>query len=81
MGRRRRKPINKSKQYSVPNVFQCPTCGVKAIKVQIDKKLNLATVKCGNCKISDEVKLGPLMEPIDVFGKFIDQHFENLKNK
>ena len=79
MGRRRRKRVVRSRQYQIPNVFQCPSCGVKSINIEVDKESNIAFVKCGNCKISDEVSVKPLMEPVDVFGKFVDQYFLKIK--
>lgn len=79
MGRRRRKRVVRSRQYQIPNVFQCPSCGVKSINIELDKESNIAFVKCGNCKINDEVVVKPLMEPVDVFGKFVDQYFVKLK--
>jgi transcription elongation factor Elf1 len=79
MGRRRRKRVVRSRQYQIPNVFQCPSCGVKSIQIELDKESNIAFVKCGNCKINDEVLVKPLMEPVDVFGKFVDQYFVKLR--
>jgi len=81
MGRRRRKTLVKTKQYQIPNVFQCPRCGVKAINIELGKGSNVALVKCGNCKISDEITIKPLMEPVDVFGKFVDQYFMKLREE
>jgi len=81
MGRRRRKMIARTRQPLIPDVFQCPACGTKAIKIQIDRKVNTASVKCGTCKISEDIDVNPLMEPVDVFGKFVDRYFVKVKEE
>ncbi len=76
MGRRKRKQPTYKRVKKVPKIFTCPECGEKSVKVtDIKKKGAFATVKCGNCGLTQEVLVNAISEPVDAFGDFIDIHF------
>ena len=74
MGRRRKKIIKLPKK-RVPTVFLCPSCGKEAIKVEIDRKNNTATVKCGSCGLTREVKIKSIYGEVDAYCMFIDSYY------
>ena len=76
MGRRKRKQPTYKRVKKVPKIFTCPECGEKSVKVtDIKKKGAFATVKCGNCGLTQEVLVNAISEPVDAFGDFIDIHY------
>lgn len=75
MGRRRRKKtVSPRVQRRLPNVFTCPNCGKDAIRIQYSRDRTEASVQCGSCHIHSTVKVNPVMESIDIYGDFVDQH-------
>ncbi|NHJ12290.1 MAG: hypothetical protein EAX95_01370 [Candidatus Thorarchaeota archaeon] len=77
MGRRRRQKVRRRPQKRIPDVYDCPACGIAAIQIVIFRDNNYATIKCGNCGLTDNVdSVGPLTEAVDVYGDFIDQYYE-----
>ncbi|OYT62500.1 MAG: hypothetical protein B6U69_01490 [Thermofilum sp. ex4484_15] len=76
MGRRRksRKVVRRFKK-TIPKVFSCPRCGVKAVSVTLKKKEGKAIVKCGNCQLSYEFQITPLLQPVDYYNKFVDRYY------
>lgn len=77
MGRRRRQKIRRRPQKKIPDVYPCPSCGNTAIKIELSRNKELATVKCGACgllKVIDEIN--SLTEQVDVYGQFIDHFYE-----
>lgn len=84
MGKRRkrrkiklRKPVR-----TLPKIFQCPNCGVKALTIELDKNTMKATVKCGSCKLHAELEVPTAFHEVDVYAKFLDLFYEgNLEYK
>lgn len=74
MGRRRKKIIKLPKK-RVPSVFLCPNCGKEAIKVDIDRESNTATVRCGSCGLTHEVKIKSIYGEVDAYCMFIDSYY------
>ncbi len=77
LGRRRRQKVRKRPQKRIPDVYDCPECGNTAIKIEVYKEKQFASVKCGACgleMIIDEVN--PLTEAVDVYGTFIDEYYK-----
>ena len=72
MGRRKTKKIVTRPKPKIPNIFTCPSCGKKAVKVEISKAEKTASVKCGNCKMELTIPAHDLMEPVDAYGEFVD---------
>jgi len=80
MGRRRRKTPVRRRIRTIPTVFNCPQCGRRAIRVEIDRKAGVASVHCGNCECHATFPVTPLTEPVDVYADFIDAYEEQLKS-
>ena len=83
MGRRKRQKVARRPRKRIPQVFDCPMCGTKSsIVIDIFKPSTLhglgrAIVTCGNCELKVELDdVTFLDEPVDVYGKFIDQLYE-----
>jgi len=78
MGRRKRREI-KIVRRKIPEIFQCPRCGVKAVSVRITKEKEnenpIAIVKCGNCGLTSRVIMLPLMKKVDAYNRFVDDFY------
>lgn len=72
MGRRKRRVIRVVKR-KLPRVFNCPRCGMNAIRVTFSEP-NSAKIVCGNCHISHIYDLETKKEAIDVYNMFIDDY-------
>ncbi len=82
MGRRRRQKIARRPQKKIPDIYPCPACGNTAIKIDIEREDNKATIRCGVCGIDMTIdKINPLTEPVDVYGTFIDRFYEERKSE
>ncbi|MBS7249856.1 MAG: hypothetical protein KIH08_04585 [Candidatus Freyarchaeota archaeon] len=79
MGRRRRKKVQRRPERRIPTVFECPSCGENAVKVEINKAEELATVGCGNCGLTKKVKITKLTETVDAYSEFVDAFYEGEK--
>ena len=46
--------------------------------IKIDRDRGHAEIKCGNgaCLLEERLDAGPLTEPADVYGDFIDKYYE-----
>ncbi len=78
MGRRRkrrkiqiRRPLR-----TLPKIFQCPNCGVKAVTIELDKETKKAVIRCGNCKLYAELEVPSAFHEVDVYAKFLDSFYE-----
>ncbi|MCD6530109.1 hypothetical protein J7L06_07490 [Candidatus Bathyarchaeota archaeon] len=74
MGRRRKKIVKLPKK-RVPTVFLCPSCGKESIKVEIDRKSGTATVRCGSCGLTREIKIKSIYGEVDAYCMFIDSYY------
>jgi transcription elongation factor Elf1 len=72
MGRRKTKKIVTRPKPKLPSIFICPSCGKKAVKVEISQSQNIAEIKCGSCKLELEIPSHSLMEPVDAYGEYVD---------
>ncbi|NHI83359.1 MAG: hypothetical protein EAX81_03555 [Candidatus Thorarchaeota archaeon] len=80
MGRRRRQKVRRRPQKRIPDVYDCPACGIAAIQIVIHRDKSFASVKCGNCGISVVLEdITPLTEPVDIYGDFIDEYYRTQK--
>lgn len=60
----------------LPQVFLCPQCGKEAMHVDFAKTEDKATIRCGNCGLSDELPVKRSYKAIDVYCRFTDKHYE-----
>ncbi|MFZ8823872.1 MAG: hypothetical protein ACO2O0_06970 [Desulfurococcales archaeon] len=63
-----------------PKTFQCPECGSISISVKIEEKDGgrVAYIACSNpkCRLRSIIRDIPMLaQPVDVYGKFIDEYF------
>ncbi len=74
MGRRRRRVIRIPKR-QLPRVYLCPRCGRETIRVKILKERERATVRCGNCGLTEELPIEPTFKKIDIYCRFTDKFY------
>jgi len=74
MGRRRRRVIRIPKR-QLPKVYLCPRCGRETIRVKILKGREHATVRCGNCGLTEELPIEPTFQKIDIYCRFTDKFY------
>lgn len=82
MGKRRRKyrkVVKKIKR--IPEIFQCPNCSSKTIKIVFEKiegedSYKKAVVTCGSCGLSWEDTVPSIFEAVDVYSKLVDEFNE-----
>ncbi len=58
-------------------VWRCPNCMKKSIIIQINNATLAAKISCGSCDLYVEMKAKKIYDPIDVYGDFIDEYYEN----
>jgi len=79
--RRRRKKVVRRVIRRLPKIFECPSCGAQAIRIEIKKEEGIATIKCGSCGLTDTLRITPLSEPVDVYGEFIDKYYAMIESE
>ncbi len=75
MGRRRRKIVRITKK-RLPNVFLCPKCGYKKLKVETSNNGKKGKIRCSGCGLSRDVVIKKSYEEIDVYCNFVDNFNE-----
>lgn len=70
MGRRKRRVIKVVKR-KLPSVYNCPRCGINAVKVSYIEQ-NIAKVTCGSCNLSGNYSFERKKEVIDIYNMFVD---------
>lgn len=70
LGGRRRKTVVIRVKRTIPEIFQCPNCGIRAVKVSF--KRTKASVMCGNCGLKWETTKKTIEEPVDIYNRFVD---------
>ncbi len=74
MGRKRKRIVRTKPIPTLPTVFDCPICGTgKSVHIDVDRKINIAVIKCGKCKVQASRPIRPIEERVDVFGDWIDE--------
>ena len=59
--------------------YQCPNCGNRGLTIKIDKNSEIVEAKC-SCGFSRGLELHPIFQPVDYYGKLIDQFWEMPKS-
>ncbi len=83
MGRRRRKKARKiiRVKRTLPKVFQCPNCGIRAMTIEFVEKgqpgsSREAIVKCGQCKLYAKIEVPYAFHEVDAYSRFLDLFHE-----
>ncbi|MCX8204245.1 MAG: hypothetical protein N3H31_01100 [Candidatus Nezhaarchaeota archaeon] len=75
-GRKRRRKIVKRVPKKIPKVFNCPSCDSRSVTVEVDRKRDMAIVRCGTCGIQAEVEAPDVFEDVHIFNRFVDLFYE-----
>ncbi|MBN1683107.1 hypothetical protein JW865_06105 [Candidatus Bathyarchaeota archaeon] len=78
MGRRRKKE-EKIIRRSLPEFYLCPNCAKNTVKVTLDKKNNIAIIRCSSCGLKDRVIIQPQTAEVDAYSQFVDQYYGTEK--
>ncbi|KAL0486489.1 transcription elongation factor 1 [Acrasis kona] len=75
MGKRKsRKAPPKKMMQKVATVFDCPFCNhEKSVECKLDRKTSVGAVRCRVCAADYQMRITSLMEPVDVYGDWIDE--------
>ncbi|MFX0015585.1 MAG: transcription elongation factor 1 family protein [Promethearchaeota archaeon] len=74
MGRKRKRIVRTKPIPTLPTVFDCPICGTgKSIHIEVDRKIRIAIIRCGKCKVQESRPIRPIEERVDVFGDWLDE--------
>lgn len=80
MGRRRRKVVRVPKKH-LPKFYICPKCGKAAVRIELFKEEERATVQCGSCGLKDEITIKPAFKEVDVYCLFTDKYYATATEK
>jgi len=80
-GKEKKKKKGCKKGYKKASNNICPSCGAQAVRIEMKKEEGIAIVQCGNCGLSDTIKITPLSEPVDVYGEFIDRYYATIESE
>ena len=58
--------------------YNCPICGSKGLVINVDKKNETALAKC-SCGFSRDFIFRSAFQPVDYYGKLIDEYYNKLK--
>ena len=58
-------------------VWRCPNCTKKSILININKINLVAKISCGSCGFLINKVINRISEPVDVYGDFIDEYYED----
>jgi transcription elongation factor Elf1 len=73
LGRKRKRIVRTKPIPTLPTVFDCPICGAgKSVHIEIDRKIRIAVIRCGTCKVQATRPIRPIEERVDVFGDWLD---------
>lgn len=77
MGRRkRRKQVPKKVVRKLPTIFSCPQCGKQTLSISLKKRLEgdwvLAEAVCGECGFCARLRITPIQQAVDAYGKLVD---------
>ncbi len=74
MGRKRKRIVRTRPIPTLPLVFDCPICGTaKSINIDINRKIRIAVITCGKCRVQATRPVRPIEERVDVFGDWLDE--------
>ncbi len=55
-------------------MFDCPICGTgKSVHIEVNRKIKVAIIRCGKCKVQATRPMRPIEERVDVYGDWLDE--------
>ncbi len=55
-------------------MFDCPICGTgKSVHIEVNRKIKVAIIRCGKCKVQATRTIRPIEERVDVYGDWLDE--------
>ncbi|MCS7097171.1 MAG: hypothetical protein NZ926_01675 [Candidatus Methanomethylicia archaeon] len=77
MGKKYKKKLPIRPPKKIPTVFQCPNCGKRSIKIDINENEGKARIGCGNCKVNMEINIPSIFTSVDAYGRFLDVYYSS----
>lgn len=59
----------------VEGPYDCPVCGRQGLTINIKQTNKIVEAKCA-CGFSRNLKFRPIFQPVDYYGKLIDQYYK-----